>query len=90
MCIMRDGGNGGRKGKGAKEMCVPSLPRGILAAKGVNVRCEESPLVGKMCVGWAGSGQGQRPDMARSETRLMARLRALTAPGQHLAPSLGG
>ncbi len=46
LCFMRDGGKGGRKGKGTKEMCVQGLPRGILAAKGVNVRCEESPLVG--------------------------------------------
>ena len=36
----------GRKGKGAKEMCVPSLLREFFTAKGVNVRCEEAPLVG--------------------------------------------
>ena len=51
----------GRKGKGAKEMCVPGLPQEIFAAKGVNVRRKEAPSVGKACVGWAGIGSRAAP-----------------------------
>ena len=34
------------KGKGTKGIRMQSLPQEIFAAKGVNVRCEEAPLVG--------------------------------------------
>ena len=40
----KDKGKG--KGKDAKGMCVPGLLREFFTAKGVNVRCEEAPLVG--------------------------------------------
>mgnify|MGYP004528916423 CR=1 FL=1 len=35
---MGEKGGEGDKGEGTKEACVPSLPRGILFAKGVDVR----------------------------------------------------
>ena len=55
--ILDGEGEGGRsKEKDAKGEALPSLPQGILAAKGVNVRCEESPSVDKGCAGWAGIG----------------------------------
>ena len=49
-------GQGKGKVKETKGECVQSLLRGILFAKGVDMRSEESPLVGKMCAGWAGIG----------------------------------